>query len=157
PGPRFGCVKLVTRARTRGHPSRRRHPCSVAHRLGSARQRRRLDDLHPLPGRWHDALRAPATDDVGVLMTRTRVPPVLVTGATGRVGRAVIDLLIDAGVPVRALTHRSEAAATLPANVEVVTGDLTVPESLDAGLRGVGAVFLVWTAPLRTAPAVVER
>jgi uncharacterized protein YbjT (DUF2867 family) len=60
-------------------------------------------------------------------------------------------------VPVRALTHHSEAAATLPANVEVVTGDLTVPESLEAGLRGVGAVFLVWTAPPTTAPAVVER
>ena len=90
-------------------------------------------------------------------MTVKRVPPVLVTGATGRVGRAVVDLLMDAGVPVRALTHRSEAAATLPANVEVVTGDLTVPESLDAGLRGVGAVFLVWTAPPATAPAVVER
>ena len=74
-------------------------------------------------------------------MTRTRVPPVLVTGATGRVGRVVAGLLIDAGVPVRALTHRCEAAATLPANVEVVTGDLTVPESLDAGLRGVSAVL----------------
>lgn len=80
----------------------------------------------------------------------------LVTGATGRVGRAVAGLLIDAGVPVRALTRRSEAAA-LPADVEVVTGDLTVPESLDAGLRGVGAVFLVWTAPPATARAVVER
>src|ERR1700738_5693225 len=90
-------------------------------------------------------------------MPRTGVPPVLATGATGRVGRAVVDLLIDAGVPVRALTHRSEAAATLPANVEVVTGDLTVPESLDAGLRGVSALFLVWTAPPTTAPAVVER
>jgi uncharacterized protein YbjT (DUF2867 family) len=85
------------------------------------------------------------------------MPPVLVTGATGRVGRAVVDLLLDAGVPVRALTHRSEAAATLPASVEVVTGDLTVPESLDAGLRGVGAVFLVWTAPPATVPAVIER
>jgi uncharacterized protein YbjT (DUF2867 family) len=90
-------------------------------------------------------------------MTRTRVPPVLVTGATGRVGRVVVDQLIDAGVPVRALTRRSEAAAALPANVEVVTGDLTVPESLDAALRDVGAVFLVWTVPPATAPAVVER
>jgi uncharacterized protein YbjT (DUF2867 family) len=89
-------------------------------------------------------------------MTVTRVPPVLVTGATGRVGRAVIDQLMDAGVPVRALTRRSEAAA-LSADVEVVTGDLTVPESLDAGLRGAGAVFLVWTAPPATAAAVVER
>lgn len=90
-------------------------------------------------------------------MTRTPVPPVLVTGATGRIGRAVVDLLTDAGVPVRALSRRSAAAATLPANVEVVTGDLSVPESLDAGLRGVGAVFLVWSAPPATAPAVVER
>jgi uncharacterized protein YbjT (DUF2867 family) len=87
----------------------------------------------------------------------TRVPPVLVTGATGRVGRAVVELLTDAGVPVRALTHRSEAVATWPANVEVVTGDLTEPESLEAGLQGVGAVFLVWTAPPTTAPAVIER
>lgn len=85
------------------------------------------------------------------------MPPVLVTGATGRVGRLVVDLLIEAGVPVRALTRRSEAASMLPANVEIVIGDLTVPESLDAGLRGVGAVFLVWTAPPTTVPAVVDR
>src|ERR1700733_1367410 len=81
---------------------------------------------------------------------------VLVTGASGRVGRAVVDSLIAAGVPVRALRRRPEATA-LPANVEVVTGDLTVPESLDAALRDVGAVFLVWTVPLASAPAVVER
>jgi uncharacterized protein YbjT (DUF2867 family) len=89
-------------------------------------------------------------------MTPRPRPPVLVTGATGRVGRAVVDLLIGAGVPVRALTRRAEAAA-LPAGVDVVTGDLTVPESLDAGLRGAGAVFLVWTAPPASAPAVIER
>lgn len=67
---------------------------------------------------------------------------VLVTGATGRVGRAVVGSLTAAGVPVRSLTRRPEAAA-LPANVEVVAGDLTVPESLDAALRDVDAVFLV--------------
>ena len=87
----------------------------------------------------------------------TGVPPVLVTGATGRVGRAVVDLLLDADVPVRALTHGSEGVAEFPANVEVLSGDLTVPESLDAALRGVSAVFLVWTAPPETAPAVVDR
>jgi uncharacterized protein YbjT (DUF2867 family) len=105
----------------------------------------------------HDSGHAATTDDVEVLMTRSRLAPVLVTGATGRVGRGVVELLIDAGVPVRALTHGSEAAARMPASVEVVTGDLTVPESLDAGLRGVSAVFLVWTAPPTTVPAVVER
>ncbi|MGX4691522.1 NAD(P)H-binding protein [Streptomyces sp. JNUCC 63] len=90
-------------------------------------------------------------------MTRTHMPPVLVTGATGRIGRGVVDQLVSAGVPVRALTRRAEAAATLPADVEVVTGDLTVPTSLDGALRGTSAVFLLWTAPPTTAAAVVER
>ncbi|MFG3043041.1 NAD(P)H-binding protein [Streptomyces sp. NPDC048330] len=90
-------------------------------------------------------------------MHRTDTSPVLVTGATGRVGRVVIDLLLDAGVPVRALTRRAEAAATLPPKVEVFLGDLTAPESLDPALTGAGAVLLVWTAPPQTAAAVVER
>ncbi len=89
-------------------------------------------------------------------MTRARVQPVLVTGATGRVGRAVVAELLGAGVPVRALTRRP-ATAALPATVEVVAGDLTVPDSLDSVLQGVGAVFLLWTAPPGTAPVVVER
>jgi uncharacterized protein YbjT (DUF2867 family) len=79
-----------------------------------------------------------------------------VTGATGRIGRAVVAELLRAGVPVRALTRRPDAAG-LPAAVEVVAGDLTVPGSLDASLQGVGSVFLVWTVPPATAPAVVER
>lgn len=81
---------------------------------------------------------------------------ILVTGATGRVGRQVVDQLLAAGLPVRALTRRPEAA-NLPAGVEIVPGDLTVPESLDASLPGVAAVFLVWTAPPATAPAVMAR
>ena len=83
--------------------------------------------------------------------------PVLVTGATGRVGRVVVDQLLRAGVPVRALTRQPAAAAALPSTVEIVAGDLTVPESLEPGLQGVSAVFLVWTAAPTTAPAVVER
>ncbi|MEE1820945.1 NAD(P)H-binding protein [Streptomyces sp. BE20] len=90
-------------------------------------------------------------------MSQKDTPPVLVTGATGRIGRVVIDQLLDAGVPVRALTRRPEAAATLPAKVEVFTGDLTAPGTLDPALNGAGAVFLVWTAPPRTTEAVVER
>jgi uncharacterized protein YbjT (DUF2867 family) len=89
-------------------------------------------------------------------MIRAGMDPVLVTGATGRVGRVVVDQLLAAGVPVRALTRRPTAAG-LPAAVEVVSGDLAVPESLDAGLQGITAVFLVWTVPPTTAPAVVER
>src|SRR5437868_9319845 len=82
--------------------------------------------------------------------------PILVTGARGRVGRVVVDQLLGAGLAVRALTRRPEAAR-LPAAVEVVAGDLTVPESLDSPLQDVSAVFLVWTAPPNTAPAIIER
>jgi uncharacterized protein YbjT (DUF2867 family) len=82
--------------------------------------------------------------------------PVLVTGATGQIGRAVVAELLRAGVPVRALTRRPDAAR-LPAAVEVLPGDLTVPESLGSALQGVGAVFLLWTAPPATVPAVIER
>lgn len=82
--------------------------------------------------------------------------PILVTGATGRVGRAVVAELVAAGAPVRALT-RQPARANLPAAVDVVAGDFTQPETLTAALRGVGAIFLVWTAPSATAPAVFER
>src|SRR4029079_1432376 len=70
--------------------------------------------------------------------------------------RLVIDELLAAGVPVRALTRRP-AAAGLPPDVDVVSGDLTQPESLDAGVHCLGAVFLGWHAAPATAPAVVAR
>lgn len=89
-------------------------------------------------------------------MTIERMDPVLVTGATGRVGREVVAQLLGAGVPVRALTRRPESAG-LPGAVDVVAGDLTVPGSLDAALRGAGAVFLVWTAPRESASAATQR
>src|SRR5256885_1480093 len=85
-----------------------------------------------------------------------RATPVLVTGATGRVGHLVVDELLRAGVPVRALTRRPDEMK-LPAGAEVVTGDLTVPASLDAALDGVSTVFLVWTAPVDSAAAVVAK
>src|SRR5258708_5616237 len=90
------------------------------------------------------------------LVTRAHTGAVLVTGATGRVGRRVVDELLRADVPVRALTRRPEQAA-LPAGAEVVVGDLTAPASLDAALEGVEAVFLVWTAAVDAAAAVIAR
>ena len=82
--------------------------------------------------------------------------PVLVTGATGRVGRNVVDQLLAAGVPVRALTRRP-TEANLPPAVEVASGDLTLPDSLNAALEEISAVFLVWAAGPATAQAVVAR
>jgi len=89
-------------------------------------------------------------------MTNAPVAPILVTGATGRVGREVVDRLVAAGMPVRALTRQPDTAA-LPESVDVVAGDLSIPESLDAALEGAGSVFLVWTAAPATVKAVVER
>jgi uncharacterized protein YbjT (DUF2867 family) len=80
-------------------------------------------------------------------MTRQRI---MVTGATGNVGRHVVSYLKDAGAAVRALT-RDPGSAGLPDGVEVVGGDLSAPASLTVGLDGVEAVFLVW--PFLTAEA----
>ncbi len=69
---------------------------------------------------------------------------VLVTGATGRVGGQVVAQLAGTGgVRVRALS-RGRATAPVRHGVEVVPGDLSVPDSLDAALAGVDAVFLVF-------------
>jgi uncharacterized protein YbjT (DUF2867 family) len=89
-------------------------------------------------------------------VTRARTDVVLVTGATGRVGRLVVDELLRAGAAVRALTRRPEQAA-LPAGAEVVMGDLTVPASLDVALEGIASVFLVWTAAQDAAAALIAR
>jgi uncharacterized protein YbjT (DUF2867 family) len=66
---------------------------------------------------------------------------ILVTGATGSVGRLVVDELVAAGVPVRALTVDPERAR-LPAGAEVVVGSLARPSTLPVALKGVSAVYL---------------
>ncbi|WP_194814279.1 SDR family oxidoreductase [Nocardia sp. XZ_19_385] len=83
---------------------------------------------------------------------------ILVTGATGKVGRAAVHQLHDAGVDVRALVRRPEAA-DLPPGVEVVRGDLSDPGSVDTALDGVHAVFLVWPTleADAAAPKVVQK
>ena len=81
---------------------------------------------------------------------------VLVTGATGNIGRQVVAELLSTDRQVRALT-RNPDTAKLPPKVEVVRGDLTNADSLDRGLEGIDAVFLVWTAPAAAAPAAVSR
>jgi uncharacterized protein YbjT (DUF2867 family) len=68
---------------------------------------------------------------------------ILVTGATGTVGRQVVTQLSERGLPVRAVT-RDPASAGQPAGVEVVRGDLADPASLEPHLAGADSVFLVW-------------
>ena len=81
---------------------------------------------------------------------------VLVIGGTGNVGRQVLSQLAGTGRQVRALTRNAESAR-VPPEVELVRGDLTVPESVEESLHGIHSVFLVWTAPPGTVAPVLER
>ncbi|MGI5336349.1 SDR family oxidoreductase [Streptomyces sp. CA-181903] len=65
---------------------------------------------------------------------------ILVTGATGTVGRVLVDRLLGDGRRVRALTRDPEGAR-LPADVEVVAGSLTELAGVAAALDGVDAVY----------------
>src|SRR5947209_16543627 len=87
-------------------------------------------------------------------MTRSVTAPVLVIGATGRTGRGVVAELRRAGRAVRALV-RNPLTCGLAADVELVTGDLTDPNSIARAADGATAAFLVWTAPFATASAIV--
>jgi nucleoside-diphosphate-sugar epimerase len=70
------------------------------------------------------------------------MPEYLVTGATGFVGRRLVERLIEMGAGVRVLVRRPEKLPPeLSAACEVIVGDLGNPASLDAAVAGVGVVF----------------
>src|SRR3954463_11992678 len=69
------------------------------------------------------------------------IEPILVTGAAGQlggVGRAVVGLLLERGLPVRALVRREDdrAAALRAAGAEVVVGDLLDPADVYRAVQG---------------------
>jgi uncharacterized protein YbjT (DUF2867 family) len=67
---------------------------------------------------------------------------ILVTGATGNVGRNVVEQLINRGADVRALV-RDPSKANFPASVEIVQGDLLDVDSLRSAMSGVSTLFLL--------------
>ncbi|WP_344629439.1 SDR family oxidoreductase [Streptomyces glaucosporus] len=68
---------------------------------------------------------------------------ILVTGATGNIGSALLEQLHARGIaPLRGLT-RDAARASFPVGVEAVEGDLSRPASLKPALEGVRSLFLV--------------
>lgn len=71
---------------------------------------------------------------------------ILVTGATGNIGRPLVQLLVDAGVRVRAV---SRSAPAFPGSVDIVP-------CAAAGMSGVDAVFLNSRALIGELEATVE-
>lgn len=68
---------------------------------------------------------------------------ILITTA-GKVGAEAVRLLADRGERVRVLVRDpGKAAALARSGVEVVAGDLGVPATIDAAMRGVSSVVLV--------------
>lgn len=75
---------------------------------------------------------------------------ILVTGATGTVGREVVRQLSGRGVPVRAMVRdRSRAEGPALPGVELVEGDFDHPESLAAACGGVERAFLLTSSSER--------
>ncbi|MFD3453883.1 NmrA family NAD(P)-binding protein [Streptomyces sp. NPDC058691] len=73
---------------------------------------------------------------------------IAVLGATGGQGSAVVQALVEAGHPVRAVVRDPAAAkarALVAAGVEVVPGDMTDAGSLAAAFRGATAAYALTT------------
>lgn len=69
---------------------------------------------------------------------------VLITGATGFVGGAILERLVARGRTVRALTRSAEGEAALrAAGAEPVRGDILAPGTLEAAMAGCAVVYHV--------------
>ena len=68
---------------------------------------------------------------------------ILVTGATGNTGRAVVEGLVSRGVAVRAMVRRPEQAETFPPGVQVVLADMERVETLAPAVAGVQQMLLI--------------
>jgi predicted dehydrogenase len=62
---------------------------------------------------------------------------ILVTGSTGLIGREIVRLLSQSGVPARALTRNPQKAEKLLPGITWVAGDLARPETLPAAMLSI--------------------
>lgn len=83
--------------------------------------------------------------------------PVLVTGATGNVGREVVRALLSWGVPVRAAMHRVREPRDEASGVTPVSFDFEDSASYGAALRGVHAIFLMRPNPVFAVKKTLNR
>src|SRR5207302_3291117 len=68
---------------------------------------------------------------------------ILVTGASGNVGKEVLKQMAHIGVQVRATFQSPSSVASAPSGVEIAIMDYNKPETIRAALQGVERVFLV--------------
>jgi len=68
---------------------------------------------------------------------------ILITGASGNVGKEVLKQIARTGAEVRAAFQTVSKAAAAPSGVEVVTMDYNEPDTVRAALKGIQRVFLV--------------
>ena len=68
---------------------------------------------------------------------------ILITGASGNVGKEVLKQITQTGVEVRAAFQSVSKAAGAPSGVEIVAADYNQPETLRTALKAVERVFLV--------------
>lgn len=73
---------------------------------------------------------------------------ILVTGASGSVGKEVVREMLKTGKEFRAMFRSKEEAAKAPQGVKTVIADFSNPASLQSALQGVDRVFLV-CSPIR--------
>jgi uncharacterized protein YbjT (DUF2867 family) len=65
---------------------------------------------------------------------------VLVVGSTGSIGHLVVEEAVRLGYAVRALVRTPSKTRKFPAQVEVISGDVTRPETLTAAVEGADAI-----------------
>jgi uncharacterized protein YbjT (DUF2867 family) len=81
---------------------------------------------------------------------------ILITGASGNVGKEVLKQIAQTGVQVRAAFQSVSKAAVAPSGVDPVNVDYNEPETLRAALKGVDRVFLVGP-PTAQLPALERK
>jgi uncharacterized protein YbjT (DUF2867 family) len=81
---------------------------------------------------------------------------ILITGASGNVGKEVLKQIVPTGAKVRAAFQTVTKAAAAPSGVEIATMEYNQPETIQAALNGVDRVFLVGP-PTPNLPALERK
>jgi len=77
--------------------------------------------------------------------TQTKSPSLLITGATGAIGKELTQMLSERGIPFRAMVRSPKDAGNLAAlpGAEVVKGDFNDPTTMAQALKGIERAFLL--------------